>query len=238
MRTQKASRVVAFSRLELVVCLAVITVLFVILLPLLAQTQPRSQLAICMNNLRQIGRGMLNWDTDHGAADPWRVAASDGTRNHPSGLQNNIWFQFLWLSNELRTPRILACPSDAKAVVATDFTLSSPSGLATANMRNNAISYFLGVDSRPDAPQSVLSGDRHARLGSATGSCSSGINPVFQIDPKTTEWNQTNLHGSVGQILFHDGRVELRSSAGLRQALDPGLIDDNGAIHLMSPRAN
>jgi hypothetical protein len=195
-------------------------------------------LAICLNNLRQVGRAMLSWNAEHGAADPWRVDFSaEGTRNHPSGLQNNLWFQFTWVSNELRTPRILACPSDSLVKVASDFGFSS-NGYLHATMRNAASSYFLGIDSRPDSPQTVLSGDRNARLGPASGGCSSGLNPVYQIDPRTTGWNETNLHGPIGNLLFHDGRVELQSSAGLRQALEPGLVDENGAMHLLSPRNN
>ena len=98
----------AFTRLELMALLAVGALLFLLVVPLLAQGPQRSQAAVCLNNLRQLGRAIATWNADHGAADPWRVDQADGgTRNHPSGLQNNIWFQFSWLTNELRTPRML-----------------------------------------------------------------------------------------------------------------------------------
>jgi hypothetical protein len=226
-----------FTRLELGAVLAGITLMFLVVVPLVAQGRPRSQLAICLNNLRQVGRAMLTWNAGHGAADPWRVdVTAEGTRNHPSGLQNNLWFQFSWISNELRTPRILACPSDPAVRVATDFGILSTNSFLNVERRNQAISYFLGLDSLPDSPQSVLSGDRPARMGPASGGCSSGLSPVYSVDAKTTEWSQTNLHAAVGHILFHDGRVELRSTAGLRQAFDPAVEDDNGSIHVLTPR--
>jgi competence protein ComGC len=98
----------AFTRLELMALLAVGALLFLLVVPLLAQGPQRSQAAVCLNNLRQLGRAIVTWNADHGAADPWRVDwISGGTRYHPSGLQNNLWFQFSWLTNELRTPRML-----------------------------------------------------------------------------------------------------------------------------------
>src|SRR5262245_20848757 len=83
----------AFTRLELLTLLGVCALLFLVIGPLLAQGPQRSQAAVCMNNLRQIGRAIATWNADHGAANPWRVDyAGGGTRNHPSGLQNNLWF--------------------------------------------------------------------------------------------------------------------------------------------------
>ncbi|HXJ56197.1 MAG TPA: hypothetical protein VNU68_05985 [Verrucomicrobiae bacterium] len=226
-----------FTRLELGALLAGVTLMFLVVVPLLAQGRPRSQLAVCLNNLRQVGQAMLTWNAQHGAADPWRVDVSDGgSRGHFSGAGNNLWFQFSWISNELRTPRILACPSDSAVIVATDFGYLSTNSFLHPERRNAAISYFLGLDALPDSPQHVLSADRHARLEPFTTSCSSGLTPVYAIDGKTTEWSQTNIHGSVGHILFHDGRVELRSTAGLRQAFAPAVADDNGSVHLLIPR--
>src|SRR5262249_59498980 len=61
-----------FTRLELGAVLAGVTLVFLVVVPLVAQSRPRSQLAICLNNLRQVGRAMLSWNAEHGAADPWR----------------------------------------------------------------------------------------------------------------------------------------------------------------------
>jgi hypothetical protein len=223
-----------FTRTDLAAALAAFALLFLVAWPLLAQSQARSQLAICFSNLRQIGRAMLSWNAEHGARDPWRVGTElGGTARHPSGLENNLWFQFAWISNDLRTPRILACPADATVKVASDFGFATTNSFLDAFMRNNAISYFLGLDGLAESPQSVLSGDRHLRVQNLTGICSSGINPSLQIESNNTGWNQTNLHGATGHLLFHDGRVELRSSAGLRQAFDPSNGTDNGVNHLL-----
>jgi hypothetical protein len=228
---------VGFTRTDLAAALAAFALLFLLVWPLLAQSQSRSQLAICFGNLRQVGRAMLSWNAEHGARDPWRVGPEfGGTARHLSGLENNLWFQFAWFSNELRTPRILACPADATVKVASDFGFATTNSFLDASIRNNAVSYFLGLDALAESPQSVLSGDRNLRVQAMTTSCSSGINPAWQIDPNNTGWNQTNLHGATGYLLFHDGRVELRSSAGLRQAFDPSVGTDVGVLHVLIGR--
>ena len=235
-RTSFSKNAEAFTRLDLAAAVGVSTLFLLVVVPLLAHGPQRSQAAVCLNNLRQIGRAIATWNADHGAADPWRVDIfGGGTRNHWSGLQNNIWFQFSWLTNELRTPRILACPSDSLVRPAANFGFSSDGGFLDVNYRNQAISYFIGLDSVPDSPQSLFSGDRHVRVGPASGSCSSGVSPVYQPLPDTV-WNPTNLHGSFGNLLFHDGRVEWKSNAGLQAALTPGLADDNGSVHTLTPR--
>src|SRR5262245_54571061 len=180
---ESVSEAGGFTRLELVAVLAMTALLCLIALPLLAQSKPRSQFAVCFNNLRRVGQAFLLWSASHGEGNPWVVNAGPdgGTRNHPSGLYNNIWFQFSWLSNELRTPKILACPSDDLGVVATEFSGAPKTGFLNASLRNVAVSYFLGLDAASHSPQSVLSGDWNIKIEPATGGCATGINPVYSV---------------------------------------------------------
>ena len=55
----------AFTRLELVVVLAVLCLLAAVTWPALAVTAARSERATCVNNLRQIGRAYQIWGSDH-----------------------------------------------------------------------------------------------------------------------------------------------------------------------------
>ena len=228
----------AFTFTDLLAALAVLVLLGALVLPALAQGKPRSQQAICFNNLRAVGQAVLLFNAEHNQLDPWRELASNGgTRNHPSGLNNNVWFQFAWLSNELAHPKVLACPSDALARPARDFSFLPAGGLLNPNYQNNAISYFIGLDSSALLPDSVLSGDRNLRVVDAT-SCCSGLNPVFTIDLRTespTGWAPVGLHGLSGNVLLHDGRVEQTSNETVNRLFKVGAVN-NGSIHLQFPR--
>ena len=222
----------AFARLELLAILGALALLAALALPVLAQGKPRSQQAVCLNNLRLIGRALLVWDTEHGQTDPWRIPHT--SENPLTGVENNSWFQFVSFSNELQTPKILACPSDFKRP-AKDFSFSADGGFLNPNYRNRSVSYFLGLDSVLTWSQSLLSGDRNVRMEGFSG-CSSGLNPVpffSNFGFSRTSWTNA-LHGMTGNLLLHDGHVEQSSSQGLnRLVLDSR--DDNGHSHLLIP---
>src|SRR5262245_12960500 len=88
MKPMKARKPVSeargFTRLEFIVVLAMTALLCLVALPLLGQSKPRSQFAVCFNNLRQIGQAFLLWSASHGEGNPWVVNAGNdgGTRNH------------------------------------------------------------------------------------------------------------------------------------------------------------
>ena len=227
------SRVCAFTRLEVCATLAALGLLATVVAPGLAQNKPRSQQAVCANNLRLIGRAILLFDAEHGQADPWR--APRPPEPPATGIENNPWYQFSTLSNGLPTPRILACPSDTK-VPAKDFSSSPDGGFLNPRFRNASVSYLLGLDSLVAIPDSVLGGDRNIQTQGFTA-CSSGLNPVPSIFVNGTQYRTAwtgGLHGDSGNLLFHDGRVEERSSQGLNETfLTPG--DDNASYHLLKP---
>ena len=228
----------AFTRLELLAVLAALVLVAGVVIPAFAQGKPRSQQAICFNNLRAVGQAVMLFNVEHNQLDPWReLAANGGTRNHPSGLNDNAWFQFTWLSNGLTNPKVLACPSDALARPAKEYSQSPNGGMFNGSYQNNAISYFIGLDSSALVPNSVLSGDRNIKYNSLGGGCSSGVNPVADIFPwqaSPTGW-RSGLHGPSGNILLHDGRVEQTSNETVNR-LFTRESDDNGSIHIQLPR--
>jgi len=236
--TSSTRRETAFSRLELLAVLAALALIAGVVLPALAQGKPRSQQAICFNNLRAVGQAVLTFNVEHNQLDPWRESTfNGGTFNHPSGLHNNAWFQFASLSNALANPKVLACPSDASARPAKDYSQSPSGGLLSGGYQNNAISYFIGLDSSALLPNSVLSGDRNISYNSLGGGCSSGVNPVaviFSFGSSPSGW-RSGLHGPSGNILLHDGRVEQTSNETVNR-LFTRESDDNGSIHFQLPR--
>ena len=217
--------------------LAALTLLAAVAWPVLAQAKPRAQRVTCANNLTRIGRAVHQWGSEHGDRIPVRVPMADGgAYQHP--LDGQLWFHFGLMSNELVTPKVLACPSDPVVRLARDFTLDPWGSFMNASYRNNAVSYMLGLDAFFDFPNAILAGDRNLVVSSVSSSCSSGVRNAAAIntwpsDPRVA-WTM-NLHPGTGDLLLMDGRVEETATARLRQVLSLA-SDDNGSLHFLMPR--
>jgi hypothetical protein len=84
--------------------------------------------------------------------------------------------------------------------------------------RNNAISYFIGVDSAGEFPASILGGDRNVSTNGVAAGCTrlvltttnlSGLKPGFT----------TAMHNNAGNYLVGDGSVEQGTSGRFREVL-------------------
>ena len=60
----------AFTLIELLVVMAIIAVLAAILLPALSRARRQALRVVCMNNLRQVGLGALNYGSDRDGLVP------------------------------------------------------------------------------------------------------------------------------------------------------------------------
>jgi len=78
-----------------------IPLLAAMMLPALAKAKGKAQTVSCVNNMKQIGLAARLWSNDHNAKLP------------PD---------FLSMSNELATPRILICPGDRSKTPAADWS--------------------------------------------------------------------------------------------------------------------
>ncbi len=223
----------AFTRIELAAVLAALALLGCIAISALGNTRSQGDRAACLNNLRQIGLAFQLWASDHGGELPfWTCVNEGGTRIRlcPSpvpippwlGYQNNLWFQYGWISNELVHASALACPADPAAKPAVDFSRSPDIGFLDGTHRGNSVSYFLGLHARAEYPRAVLAGDRNMKFGSYNVNCASGVTTAVGVDWTGTEYDTEWLpaiHGTVGNVLLKDGEVQSTSSAGLRQVL-------------------
>ncbi len=206
--------------------------------PFTSEHQSRAELAACANNLRRVGLAMQLWATDHGGEFPFRVRQDAGGTLPAGGAKVGLtWYEYAWVSNQLVTPAILACPSDPRTIrVARNFSNAADGGFLNSGFRNNAVSYFIGTDAFGKSPKSWLAGDYNLAVQSVNSACSAGINDAARIDSfgnPVVAWTNA-VHGLSGNILFVNGEVRHLSTASLRDTLR-NAADDNGAIHILQP---
>ena len=114
-----------------------------LLLPTLARAKEQAKCAMCISNLKQIGLAFRTFGLDHEGVYPWRLSPQEGGTYGPAAGAG--WKNYLAISNELASPRILVCPSDrGTRANALDWS-SAPSGFINAANRNQALSYFMGL---------------------------------------------------------------------------------------------
>jgi competence protein ComGC len=244
MKTSYRDRIIhgrnAFTRIELSIAITSVVVVLLVCATGLADTRSRSQRAGCVDNLRQIGQAVQLWAADHENNNPWTVRqASGGTRPLPGMVKPaNAWFEFLNLSNQLVTPKILVCPSDKIrfANSANDWS-STFSGFRFR--ANAATSYTIGLHSVISDPDSLLSSDRNLRTDSLSGTCSMGVNnvpSVFASSSSITAWTNS-IHLSSGNLLLNDGRVLETSNSALKSYFDSLSRGEDGlgTLHLLIP---
>jgi hypothetical protein len=78
--------------------------------------------------------------------------------------------------------------------------------------------------------------DRNINCGPASGGCSSGLSPVYQVPIGTTIWlNKPKYgHGTIGNVGLCDGSVQKAPKKDLNEMLAKG-VDDN-SVHFLLPR--
>ena len=232
----------AFSRLELVMVLATVGLLAGLALPLLANNKFRSEQVSCLSNLRQAGHALHLWANEHGDRNHWWTHIRDGGTYYTPGDptpttwspidRNNAWFQWAFISNELRTPKILVCRADQPKVIANTFT----DFYNLPTFKNGAVSYFIGLHSFFASPRSILSGDRNVRWGGLNNGCSAQVGLTYTLNVPNSFVRWTNaIHGTTGNLLFTDGGVEQMSIRGLERAVNFPAQNENGSLHFIVP---
>ena len=192
----------AMTLVELLLVIAFLAILAAVFLSSITHPPPGKRVNRA-NNLKQIGISFQTWVLDNQGNYPMRVSATNGGTMElvESGF---VYPHFQVMSNELSTPRVLVCPEDADRSAATNFV---------PDLRDNKLSYFIGVDATPTMPTAFLAGDRNLAIG---GVPTMGL--VRLPDNERVSWTRRS-HGGCGNILFGDGSVNLRTTAELSAAL-------------------
>ena len=209
-----------FTGWDLLICVVTVVLLAGVLLPALVRPRRGGTHINCVSSLKQIGLAFRMWANDHGDKFPMQSSALDtngGTIEF--NLTGDVWRHFQVLSNELSTPKILACQSDNRTRV-TDW----------GNFTNNShLSYFVGLDADETKPQSILSGDHNV-----TTSKVKPVNGVLTLSAgDSLEWT-TGMHNKNGNVGLADGSVAQLTIDNLNKQLQAAVKSTGQSVHRLA----
>lgn len=233
----------AFTRVELIVVLFALAVVFAVVAIMYPSRRLRSVRAeaynaTCINNLKLIGGAYSLWQNDHNDHFPASASVINGGWSEFLSAPNQgslCWTNYAIMAKEfgrsngywayypVAFPKGLVCPSDER----------KPADLASNFVSNAHLSYFAVVSAKEIYPQSLLGGDRNLGGGAEPGpeygfspESGQGNDVAIQTNSKTgpVSWSR-KMHSldtnGEGNVLLADGSVETCSSARFRQNIQP-----------------
>lgn len=179
-----------FSLIEV---LAVVLTL-AILIPLFMRQTPdatrrNSRRTQCGENLKYLGLAAQIFATDHNDEFP-------GAKLYPAYLKGEAVSAvelYQSISNELASPKVLACPSDQARVAATNFKA----------LEANNISYFGSLSAHEKSLQMFLFGDRNLTVN---GQAATAGGATMITENSRLGWTHA-LHDGEGNVAMSDGSV-------------------------------
>lgn len=203
----------AFTIIDLLIIAGIIVLLACIALPAIASHRRKAKAEACIDNLKQIGVGFRTWALDCGDQYPSGVTINNGGAKEQLEM-GNVFFNFLVMSNEIGSPKILVCPQDREKTGKTDF--SCP-------FSNTNVSYFVGADAGDTFPQMFLAGDRH--LAYENKALPPGIF-IWTSNRSAVSWTKA-IHNQCGNVGLADGSVQFLKSRQLAKAAANQSCDTN-----------
>jgi prepilin-type N-terminal cleavage/methylation domain-containing protein/prepilin-type processing-associated H-X9-DG protein len=230
MKTNLADRKHAFTLIELLVVIAIIGLLASLLLPALAAAKSKARQASCLQNLRQVGLGLIMYADDY---DGWLPE----TTHTQGGQTNRAWIftlrPYLGESDEIRI-----CPSDPRRRERLEnngasYILNEFVAVPLVDPFGNVIDPTHKLDRLPRPAETMLTFEASDRSGpnvyadhSHSRTWRLGWEQVLgDIQPdrhRTGAPNRDRTNGSAN-YLFGDGHVEGIRGAVLKAKIDKGI---------------
>jgi hypothetical protein len=198
------------------------------LLPALAKAKAKAQRIKCVSNLKNVGLAFRIFATDNADRFPMNVSTNEGgsseylPASYPesAGKAQSIWRHYSALSNELSTPKIVLCPSDAGTrTEAGNFSTVKGTGTTPPEPfnKNKNLSYFVAPDADETRPQAFLGGDRNITNATRTVNTKSSWFALGTNQTTAVGWEKS-AHVEQGDICMGDGSVQQMSTSRLKQA--------------------
>ena len=199
--TTHGSRALTLTEWLVVIC--VIALLVAVLLPALAPPMRKSSKIGCVNNLKQVGLAFRIWEGDNGDKYPMQVSVTNGGAMELAAAGDISAF-FRVMSNEVVTPKILACPADEQRTAALSFS---------QNFSDANISYFLSLDASDAYPQMMLCGDDNLVVNGVR------VRPgILNLSTNILAGWTKERHNGAGNIALSDGSVQTSTRAAIQAA--------------------
>jgi prepilin-type N-terminal cleavage/methylation domain-containing protein len=200
------SKLAGLTLIELLVVVVVIAIVAVMLTPR-SRIHEKAYTVVCMSHQKQIGLGLIMFQTDNNGEFPWQVAGTNGG-SLESVSQGQVSPHFQVLSKYIpNLTNLLLCPTDKNRKPADN----------VSQLRDENVSYFLNLDAGTNTPinTSILGGDRHLEADNKP------VHPGLFIctSNMVLSWS-SELHGKMrngphGGLLFGDGHVQFTTSKDL-----------------------
>jgi len=209
------NRTSAFNLVELlavILVLALVGVFFLLPRPRVNNSARRIN---CVNNLKQVGLSFRLWAVDHSDKYPMQVPATYGgaMESANSGI---VFSTFQVMSNELGTPKVIACPADANRIAATNFT---------TDLNSSKVSYFVGLDADETSPQMLLAGDRNLTTNGVPVR-----SHLLTLRTNSRAGWTSKIHQGHGDVCLADGSVLQATIARLQEVVERTGVTTNRLV--------
>jgi prepilin-type N-terminal cleavage/methylation domain-containing protein len=235
----RKSKLTAFTLIELLVVIAIIAILASLLLPALARAKARAQRISCTSQLKQVGLAYRLFSNDHGDKFPFVVNTDDGGTVNGGNNGGTAVDVYRALSNELVTPKVLACNSDTAKSKEVDFLNNTTTSFGRQAQDTRGLSYFSGFDAAEEKPQTIISGDRNVAGDGVGGAGGAGWTAPAPAVPNATYGPSTTpaldaIHVRAGNIGLGDGSVQQVTEQKLKTQIS-NAIDTSGKVRFVYP---